>query len=76
MVSCCNTSEGVDNFGPGLYDFSVSFVDVNADGWADLLLGGDFFTSRLLINMRNRTFADDIKFTGFTVPGVVMAYVL
>jgi hypothetical protein len=43
-----------------LQDWSASFADIDNDGWQDLLVAGDFGTSRIYRNNRNGTFARDV----------------
>ncbi len=38
--------------------FSVAFVDINDDRYPEILLAGDFFTSRLFLNNADGSFAD------------------
>ena len=42
-----------------LRGFSPRFCDVSGDGWPDLLVGGDFFSSRVYINQGNGTFTNE-----------------
>jgi cysteine-rich repeat protein len=46
--------------GPGdrFESFAANFVDVDADGWLDLLVAADFGTSRIYRNDRDGTFSD------------------
>lgn len=50
---------GIVALGPsdGFNGFTANFSDIDGDGWADLLLTGDFGTSRIYRNLRNGTFA-------------------
>ena len=38
--------------------FSVRFLDINEDGWPDILLTADFFTSRVFINNADGTYTN------------------
>jgi len=40
------------------WGFTPRFADVDGDGWPDLLLAGDFGTSRLFINNQRASFVD------------------
>ena len=40
------------------YSFTPNFADINNDGWLDLLVTGDFSTSRVLTNNRNGSFSN------------------
>jgi len=54
-------SDGSDEWGlDGLTmaAFTATFADINSDGWQDLLLAGDFGTSRLLLNESGVRFRD------------------
>ena len=39
-------------------DFAANFVDINSDGWPDILLAADFGNSRVFSNNQNGTFTD------------------
>lgn len=41
-----------------LFSFTGNFVDIDSDGWPDLLIAADFGTSRVYRNLRNGTFAN------------------
>ena len=45
--------------------FTPNFVDIDSDGWLDLLLANDFKQSKVLRNEGDGTFAD------YTAPGVI-----
>jgi len=47
---------GIEPFGTALFDlsFTANFVDVDDDGWQDLLIASDFGTSRFLRNLHGR----------------------
>ncbi len=45
--------------------FTPNFVDIDSDGWLDLLLANDFKQSKVLHNEGDGTFAD------YTAPGVI-----
>ena len=49
---CVDDAAGIPHFGADLADqsFTANFVDVDADGDSDLLVAGDFGTSRVLVN--------------------------
>jgi hypothetical protein len=55
---CVDDSAGIPRFGPDLLDqtFTANFVDIDADGWVDLLVASDFETSRVLHNRGNGRF--------------------
>ncbi len=38
--------------------YSARFTDINADGWPDILLAADFFTSKVFINNTDGTFTN------------------
>lgn len=38
--------------------YAVRFTDINVDGWPDILLAADFFTSKVFINNTDGTFTD------------------
>jgi hypothetical protein len=42
----------------GTFSFTSRFADMDRDGWPDLLVSGDFGTSRLFWNNRDGTFTD------------------
>src|SRR5262245_56175315 len=44
--------------GDHFYAFAGNFSDIDDDGWPDLLVTGDFGTSRVYLNLRNGTFVD------------------
>ena len=50
------TLKSGDPYGPGVYDFSSIFFDLNSDGWTDLFIVGDFGTSRVYFNNGDGTF--------------------
>ena len=41
----------------GHFQFAAKFADIDGDGWLDLIMSGDFGTSRMFWNQRNGTFA-------------------
>jgi hypothetical protein len=49
---------------PGVFFFGPAFVDLDADGWLDLAMTGDFGTSRLLWNDRAGGFVDGTELAG------------
>lgn len=49
----------------GIYPFGATFTDLDDDGWLDLAVAGDFFTSRLYWSNGDGTFLD-----GTTAAGV------
>ena len=42
----------------GAFSFSAEFVDLDDDQWMDLIIAGDYHTSRLFWNNRDGTFTD------------------
>ncbi len=38
------------------YSFTPNFVDIDGDGWSDLLVAGDFRSSKIFLNKRDGTF--------------------
>jgi enediyne biosynthesis protein E4 len=51
----------------GYYGFASVFVDVDDDGWVDLLVANDSTPNYLYINKRNGTFADESYASGFAL---------
>ena len=49
---------------PGAFSFSAEFVDLDDDQWMDLLIAGDYHTSRLFWNNRDGTFTDGTELAG------------
>ena len=43
---------------PGVWGLSSAFADIDDDGWPDLLVSGDFGTSRLFLNLGNGQFTN------------------
>ncbi len=48
----------------GVFSFSSQFTDLDRDGWSDLVVAGDFGTSRLFWNNRDGTFTDGTASAG------------
>ena len=48
----------------GVWSFSSRFVDIDKDGWQDLLVAGDFHSSRLFWNNGDGTFTDGTASSG------------
>ncbi len=48
----------------GTYPFGATFSDLDDDGWLDLAIAGDFFTSRLYWNNGDGTFVDGTSAAG------------
>ncbi len=48
----------------GVWSFSSRFVDIDKDGWDDLLVAGDFHSSRLFWNNGDGTFSDGTATSG------------
>jgi hypothetical protein len=48
----------------GVYTFASAFADLDADGWPDLAVAGDFGTSRLFWNNGDGTFVDGTEASG------------
>ncbi|MHC4513789.1 MAG: CRTAC1 family protein [Planctomycetota bacterium] len=40
------------------FTFTPNLADIDSDGWPDLLFAGDFGSSKVYLNQRNRTFKD------------------
>ena len=57
---CVDATAGLHDLGNGTRDFSFTgnFADIDADGWPDLLVAGDFGASRAFVNARDGTFRD------------------
>lgn len=53
---------GVDVFGS--YPFASAFADLDDDGWSDLVIAGDFSTSKLFWNNGDGTFTDGTAAAG------------
>ena len=51
----------------GYYGFASTFVDVDDDGWADLLVANDSKPNYLYRNRHDGTFADDSYLSGFAL---------
>lgn len=47
-----------------LAGFTPTFTDVDGDGWEDLLIAGDYCTSRVYMNDRGRAFVDRTEGSG------------
>jgi hypothetical protein len=60
VFRCTDDAAGIDAIGDGRYDFSftANFCDLDGDRWPDLVVAGDFGTSRVFLNRRDGTFAD------------------
>jgi len=48
----------------GVYPFGATFADLDDDGWLDMAVAGDFFTSRLYWNNADGTFTDGTSAAG------------
>ncbi len=48
----------------GVFSFASQFADLDRDGWSDLVVAGDFGTSRLFWNNRDGTFTDGTESAG------------
>lgn len=48
----------------GIFSFTSRLTDLDDDGWADLVIAGDFHTSRIFWNNGNGTFTDGTKDAG------------
>jgi hypothetical protein len=55
---CVDEAVSLPSFQPALVDdtFTANFVDVDRDGYPDLLVASDFGTSRVLLNRQGRRF--------------------
>ncbi len=55
-----DVAAGIVGIGDGRYDwsFTANFCDLDGDAWPDLVVTGDFKTSRVFMNRRNGTFVD------------------
>ena len=51
---------GINTIGDGMWDwsFTANFCDLDGDAWPDVVVTGDFKTSRVFMNRRDGTFAD------------------
>jgi hypothetical protein len=60
VFHCVDLAAGIHAIGNGQYDYSftANFTDLNHDGWPDIVMCGDFKTSRVFLNRRDGTFAD------------------
>jgi hypothetical protein len=59
---------GITSLGPSdnFNSFTANFADIDGDGWPDLLVTGDFRTSRIYRNNRNGTFTLATDFSVIT----------
>ncbi len=48
----------------GVFAFASTFADLDGDGWQDLAVAGDFFTSRLFWNNGDGTFLEGTRAAG------------
>lgn len=48
--------------GPAQFNFSPNFADMNNDGWLDLVIAGDFATSKYLLSVPDSTTPDLRRF--------------
>ena len=60
---------GMINYSPlyktwQLYSLASSFSDFDQDGWPDLIVVGDYYTSRLFWNQQDGTFSDGTSLAG------------
>jgi hypothetical protein len=57
---CVDDAAGIHNIGDGTYDYSftANFTDLNNDRWPDIVMAGDFKTSRVFMNGHDGTFRD------------------
>jgi len=60
VFTSVDAESGIHAIGDGQYDFSftAAFADINHDGWLDILMAGDFETSRVFVSNRDGTFDD------------------
>lgn len=57
---CVDNEAGLLKIGDGMHDYSftANFTDLNHDRWPDIVMAGDFRTSRVFINRGDGTFRD------------------
>jgi len=57
---CVDDAAGIHDIGDGAHDYSftANFTDLNHDRWPDIVMAGDFKTSRVFMNRGDGTFRD------------------
>lgn len=60
VFTCVDDAAGIHDVGDGRYDYSftANFTDLNHDRWPDIVMCGDFKTSRVFMNRGDGTFRD------------------
>lgn len=60
VFTCVDNAAGIRDIGDGQYDYSftANFCDLNNDRWPDIVVAGDFETSRVFLNRGDGTFVD------------------
>ncbi|XP_065199427.1 uncharacterized protein LOC135831094 [Sycon ciliatum] len=60
----------------GTFTFCSSFTDMDNDGWQDLIITGDFGTSKVFWNNQNGTFTECTEACGITVSPDAMGHAI
>jgi len=65
-------STGLSEFNDPVFSFASAFVDLDGDGFVDLVVAGDYGTSQLFWNNGDGTFTDGTAQAGFGTEGNAM----